>query len=47
MGECGFQAISKVFLLDSNYAPESNLLEVHQPLVLRPGEMYAFVPSRR
>lgn len=45
--ESKVEAISKAFLLDSDYRPGPNLLETHQALTLHPGEMYTFVPGKR
>lgn len=44
-GESDLKAISKAFLLNSDYDPETNLLEVRQTVVFHPGDMYAFLPN--
>jgi hypothetical protein len=44
-GESDLEAVSKVFLLSSDYVPEANLLEVHQTIVFHPGDMYTFFPK--
>jgi hypothetical protein len=44
-GESDLDAISKAFLLNSDYVPEASLLEVHQTMVFHPGDMYTFFPK--
>lgn len=44
--ESKVEAISKAFLLDSEYRPGPNLVESHRPLTLHPGEMYTLIPGK-
>lgn len=45
--ESFLRKVEKGFLLDSDYRPGPNLLENSPRLVLRPGEMYTFIPRAR
>ncbi|HEX5413429.1 MAG TPA: hypothetical protein VFZ27_16370 [Terriglobia bacterium] len=44
--QCQMQDLSKAFLLGPDYAPGAGVLEIHAPMILKPGKIYLLAPNR-